>query len=153
MPKTCQVNSQKNLKKIVDNTEHRCYNKYRKREKLLKTRKVKKMTKRENYAILRTLVADNAELVAFIDHEIELLNKKNTKSDAPTKKQIENNALKADILANMGTEPMTISEMCDTIPCLNGQSNQKVSALVKQLLDDGRLVRTVVKRKAYFAKA
>lgn len=111
------------------------------------------MTKRENYAILRTLVADNAELVAFIDHEVELLNKKNAKSDTPTKKQIENNGIKSDILAGLGDEPMTISDMMTTISALDGLSNQKVSALVSQLVDDGLVVRSVVKRKAYFVKA
>lgn len=111
------------------------------------------MTKRENFTAIRKIVANNAELVAFIDHELELLDRKNAKSDAPTKKQIENNGIKAEILASIGTEPMTITEMCGSLACLEGLSNQKVSALVKQMTLDGLLVRTVEKRKAYFAKA
>ena len=34
------------------------------------------MTKREMFAEIRNIVADNAEMVAFIDHEIELLERK-----------------------------------------------------------------------------
>ena len=59
----------------------------------------KKLTKRDYFSQLREIVKDNESLVAFIDHEIELLNKKNSsKSDAPSKTQIENQALSNEIL-------------------------------------------------------
>ena len=48
--------------------------------------KTKKVTKREYFAQLREVVADNPELVAFIDHEVELLNKKNS-GNSQTKTQ------------------------------------------------------------------
>jgi predicted Rossmann fold nucleotide-binding protein DprA/Smf involved in DNA uptake len=111
------------------------------------------MTKRENFAILRSLVADNAELVAFIDHEVELLDKKNTKSGAPTKKQIQNNAIKDTLLSVMSDTPMTISEIQALVPSGEEMSNQKISALLTALKNDGKVVRTVDKRVAYFAKA
>ena len=111
------------------------------------------MTKRENYAILRSLVADNADLVAFIDHEVELLDKKNAKSGTPTKKQIINNGIKGEILDAMTSEPMTLSEIQALVPTLADASNQKVSALLTSLKNDGKIVRTVEKRVAYFAKA
>lgn len=111
------------------------------------------MTKRENFAILRSLVSDNAELVAFIDHEVELLDRKNTKSNAPTKKQIINNGIKDEILTAMSDEPMTLTEIQALVPSLKDESNQKVSALLTQLKNDGKIVRSVVKRVAYFAKA
>lgn len=114
------------------------------------------MTKRENYAELRKIVekVGNAELLEFIDHEVELLNKKNsTKSAKPTQKQLENEKLKDIILAEMGDKSMTITEMQESISALAELSNQRVSAIVKQLVEDNSLVRTVVKRKAYFAKA
>ena len=38
------------------------------------------MTKREMFAEIRKIVADNAEMVAFIDHEVELLDKKKSGS-------------------------------------------------------------------------
>ena len=111
------------------------------------------MTKRENYAKLREIVKGDAELVAFIDHELELLDKKNKAPKAPTTKQVENEKLKDVILAEIGEKKMTITEMTDTISALKDLSNQRVSAIVKQLVEDNSLVRTVDKRKAYFSKA
>ena len=112
------------------------------------------MTKRESYTMLREIVKDNAELVAFIDHEIELLNKKNNaKSDKPTAKQMENESFKADILNAMTDKPNTISELQEIVPSISELSNQRVSAMVTALVNENKVVRTVVKRKAYFAKA
>lgn len=109
------------------------------------------MTKREYFAKLKSIVSDNAELVAFIDHEVELLDKKNSAPRKPTTKQLDNEGYKATILANLEGK-MTISEIVKSV-FNNDLSNQKVSALVGQLVDDGVVVRTVEKRKAYFEKA
>ena len=110
------------------------------------------MTKRENYTAIRTIVADNAELVAFIDHELELLDKKNAKrSDKPTAKQTANAELAEriyDAIAS-ATEPMT----CTAVAEMFGISNQKCSALIKTLVDNNRVVRNVKKRVAYFSIA
>ena len=79
------------------------------------------MTKRENYTALRAIVADNAELVAFIDHEIELLNKKNARrSDKPTAKQVANEDTKGIIgeVLTDAAEPMTISDIVADDPAL-----------------------------------
>ena len=111
------------------------------------------MTKRESYAKIREIVKDNAELVAFIDHEVELLNKKNNAPKKPTEKQVENEKLKDIILAEMGNKPMTVTEMQTNISALADLSNQRVTAIVRQLVEDNSLIRTVVKRKAYFTKA
>ena len=43
---------------------------------MIKMAETKKLTKRDYFAQLKEIVKDNAELVAFIDHELELLNKK-----------------------------------------------------------------------------
>ena len=111
------------------------------------------MTKRESYAKIREIVKDNAELVAFIDHEVELLNKKNNAPKKPTEKQVENEKLKDIILAEMSDKPMTVTEMQTNISALADLSNQRVTAIVRQLVEDNSLIRTVVKRKAYFTKA
>lgn len=112
------------------------------------------MTKRENFAEIRAIVESvgRADLVAFVDHETELLSKKNAKS-GPTKKQIINDGIKTDILDAMTSEPMTLDEIQALVPSLADESNQKVSALLTALKNDGKIVRTVIKRKAYFAKA
>lgn len=113
------------------------------------------MTKRENYASIREIVEKlgRTDLVEFVDHEVELLNKKNNAPKKPTEKQLENEKLKDVILAEIGEKKMTITEMTDTISALKDLSNQRVSAIVKQLVEDNSLIRTVDKRKAYFAKA
>lgn len=109
-------------------------------------------TKREYFTELKGIVSANSELVAFIDHEIELLNKKNTAPKNPTAKQLENEKLKDIILDHIGEKSMTVSEIQKEI--LGDEfSNQRVSAIVKQLVEDNSLIRTVEKRKAYFSKA
>ena len=114
------------------------------------------MTKRENYTALRAIVADNAELVAFIDHEIELLNKKNARrSTKPTAKQVANDEIKDvihDVLVDADA-PMMIADIIADDPALAGLSTQKVSALLAQMVASGDVVRTVDKRKSYFAIA
>lgn len=108
-------------------------------------------TKREYFAELRTIVANDADLVAFIDHEVELLNKKNSAPKAPTAKQMENEKFKDIILAYNFTAPMTCGQIQKDILGDYDLSNQRVSAIVKQLVEDNSLVRTVEKRKAYFS--
>ena len=114
------------------------------------------MTKRENYTALRAIVADNAELVAFIDHEIELLNKKNARrSTKPTAKQVANDEIKDvihDVLLDADA-PMMIADIITDDPALAGLSTQKGSALLAQMVAAGDVVRTVDKRKSYFAIA
>ena len=47
----------------------------------------------------------------------------------------------------------TVTEIMSAVPTLNGASNQKASALVRQLVEDGAVKRELVKRKAYFSLA
>lgn len=121
----------------------------------------KKLTKRDYFSQLREIVKDNESLVAFIDHEIELLNKKNSsKSDAPSKTQIENKELSNQILDIMAglDEPKTITELINeteigklTFGKDNKEmTNQKLSRLVNDLAKANVVIRTVVKGVAYF---
>lgn len=121
----------------------------------------KKLTKRDYFSQLREIVKDNETLVAFIDHEIELLNKKNSsKSDAPSKTQIENKELSNQILDIMVglDEPKTITELINeteigklTFGKDNKEmTNQKLSRLVNDLAKAKVVTRTVVKGVAYF---
>ena len=107
----------------------------------------KKMTKKGYFEILRELVLDRPELVDFIDHEIELLSRKNS-STTPSKNQIANEGIKVEIL-NALTEfgkAVTVSELMVKVP----YSNQKLSALLKQLVEDTKVERIEDKRKTYF---
>ena len=117
---------------------------------------VKKMTKRDYFNQLLEIdgVKANADLVKFIDHELELLAKKNASgSSKPTAVQVANEGIKSEILECMANEPnrlFTISEMQKVFPCCAELSNQKVSALVKQLVADEKVEKVEEKRKSYF---
>ena len=113
----------------------------------------KKMTKREMFEqIKRNYDLTQAE-VDFINHELELLAKKNSADKKPTKVQVENEGIKAEILEGMEVgKAYTITDLIKEVPAVAELSNQRVSALVRQLVADGSVVRTEEKRKAYFTK-
>lgn len=116
----------------------------------------KKMTKRDHYNALLTLaeVKANPALVEFINHELELLDKKNASDKKPTAQQTANDAIKVAILDNMISGKMyTITDIIKSVPECADLTNQRVSALVRQLKDEGKVVRTEDKRKAYFSLA
>ena len=116
----------------------------------------KKITKRDHFNALLNIpaVAENEGLVEFINHEIDLLNRKNSTEKKPTATQIANEALKTAILTEMENDRLyTISEMIKEFPCCADLSTPKVSAVIRLLKDEGAVIRTENKRKAYFSKA
>jgi predicted transcriptional regulator len=114
---------------------------------------VKKMTKREMYEMIKANHNLSADEIAFIDHELELLAKKNSAEKKPTAVQVANEGIKADILNGMEIgKKYTITDLMKEIPACAELSNQRVSALVRQLVTDGAVERTEEKRKAYFHK-
>lgn len=117
------------------------------------TTTTKKITKREKFEMLMTIaeVKANPILSEFIERELELLAKKNSAEKKPTAQQEENEAIKETILENL-TSRMTISEMQKTIPDLAEYSNQKISALMRQLILEGLVEKVEDKRKSYFSK-
>ena len=126
------------------------------------TNKTKKMTKKDYFNILLNIpaVGTNEQLVAFIEHELELLERKSESKSGEKKltaTQIENANLKNIILAFM--EPNTlysISELQKKIPELADLSNQKIASLLRQMLPEkgtGELVREEDKRKVYYKLA
>lgn len=116
-----------------------------------------KMTKRDYFNEVLAIV-ENAkkdiknyeDVKNFIEHEIELLNKKKS-STKPTKTQVENEKIKARILEVLTevNEVMTISELM-TADGLEKYSNQKLSALANQLVREEKVVKTSVKKVSYF---
>lgn len=114
--------------------------------------KTKKPTKRETITLIKELLANNAQVVAYCDHELELLARKSS-SSAPTAKQVENEAIKNTIVALLAdiAKPVTISELQAQYPELANYSNQKLTSLFTQLKDEKRVVRTTDKKKAYFS--
>ena len=114
---------------------------------------VKKMTKREMFEMIKANHNLSTDEIAFIDHELELLAKKNSAEKKPTAVQVANEGIKADILDGMEIgKKYTITDLMKEIPACAELSNQRVSALVRQLVTDGAVERTEEKRKAYFSK-
>ena len=112
-----------------------------------------KITKKEMFTRIKAQVKDNAEMVAFIDHEIELLDKKASNKKA-TKTQEANVGIKSTILAVLeGGKSMTVTEMQGASAELGELSNQKVSALVRQLVEAGEVVKTIDKKVSRFSLA
>jgi hypothetical protein len=114
---------------------------------------MKKMTKKEMFNQILTHLTD-VEEIAFINHEIELLERKhNGGNKAPTKTQVENGNLKQAILNYMDTSSIyTVSDLQTLVPELRGLTNQKVNSLVTQLKNDNLVSREYIKRVAYFHK-
>ena len=91
------------------------------------------------------------EVIAFIDHELELLEKKNAADRKPTAQQIANEGIKTAIIEGMEPNRLyTVTEVIKSIPECADMTNQRVSALVRQLVDAGKVERTEEKRKAFF---
>lgn len=112
---------------------------------------IKKLTKKDYFNELKGLVADRQDLVDFIDHEIELLSKKSSRT-APTKTQVENEKIKEKIVATLVElgKYATITDIQNANTELADLSNQKISALLKQLVDNEIIEKVIDKKKAYF---
>ena len=118
----------------------------------------RKPTKRDNFKTLLSIeaVKNDADLVAFIEHEIELLDRKNSAERKPTPKQVENAGFKSEILAYMEQGTLyTSADLTKSVPALveAGISANRVTAMLTQLVNDGAVVKTVDKRKSYYSLA
>ena len=94
-----------------------------------------------------------ADMAGFYNHEIELLDRKNTVDKKPTATQVANEGIKADIKAFLDAhkgEKFTVSALMKSVSSIADASNQKVSSLVRQMVLDGQADRIEDKRKAYF---
>ena len=122
----------------------------------------KKITKREKFNLLLTIVEDRKdemfgecsgeELVAFLEHEIELLDRKKGGSSKPSKTQLENERLKEIVYKCMVAEgkPLRIAEIKALDEELAELSTPKVTPMLTKLVKEGRAERTVVKKASFY---
>ena len=114
---------------------------------------MKQKTKKEMFNIIRAGMADNAEVVAFVDHELELLERKNSAERKPTVNQIDNAKIKKIIVDGMESgKGYTVTEIIKTI--LAGTewhelTCSRCTAIVTQLTESFSLVRRAQRRTAY----
>ena len=114
-----------------------------------------KKTVVEMFEEIKALPGLTKEQVEFLEKRIEITKKKNASGSGenakPTKTQIENEGIKNTIVSALTTTPTTITDLIKSSADLASYTNQKVSALLTQLLKESRVVRTQVKGKAHYA--
>lgn len=118
---------------------------------------VKKPTKRETLTNLIARYPNDSELVAYCEHEIELLdNKKASGSKKVNETAVANENLVYNALASVG-EPITATDLIakTDLSALANESGivtpQRVSAYLKKLVDSGKVAKTTDKKKTYFS--
>lgn len=114
-----------------------------------------KITKREVIGMMMNeeVVKANPTYVAYLKNELALLDKKAQNKKA-TKTQEQNVGIKAtilEVLATIGSG--TVTDIQNGNEGLSALSNQKVSALIRQLVESGEVVRTTDKKKSIFSLA
>lgn len=115
-----------------------------------------KMTKKDWFTTLINLVNDSnfddkKGAIDFLNHEVELVSKKSSKRTM-TKTQQENLIIMENIktvLSESG-EPKTVSDLQTDIR-LAEFSNQKLSALLRKMIENGEVIKNMDKKKAYFS--
>ena len=112
-----------------------------------------KMTYVKALEIAMKSVEDNKEVYEKLEALKESSSKKNSAERKPTATQKANEGYKEAILSFMEVgKKYTISELMKSVVEIADLSNQRVSALVRQLKESGLVERTEEKRKAYFSK-
>ena len=117
----------------------------------------KKMTKKQTIDLLIDVLMGNKEVedvqifIDFLVNERELLERK-SKNSGQTKTQKENEILKEKVVETLKelNKFSTITEIQENNTELANLSNQKMSALLKQLVDTNVIEKVIEKKKAYF---
>ena len=110
-----------------------------------------KKTLKDYYNDIIALAQENGrdDLVEFCNDRIDKLSRKSS-SKKPTKTQVENEGIKDTILEVLGEVAPATATMIATDPRVN-VSNQKVTALLTQLIKEGKVEKTVDKGKSLFS--
>lgn len=114
-----------------------------------------KITKAQNFNAIREILVDvdRPDLVAVIDHELELLaNKAARRSATPTKAQVAGAILRQAVLDLLQTEEksMRIADIVAALPADLEATSGKVSYQLGVLIDEHSVEKEVVKRVNYY---
>lgn len=115
-----------------------------------------KATKKDMYNILLSLdaVKEVPELVKFVENEISLLDNKKAKAQEKRAKSSGDNAILQNEIIEVlltKTKPVRIAEIQKGNAKLENLSNQKMSSLLKGLVEIGKVEKTIEKKLTYFA--
>ena len=118
-----------------------------------------KRTRKDNFEDLKELAlqAERTDLVEFVEHQIEMDNKKR-ESKGETAKQKENTKIKDIMLTKfeeLGEKMVTVTELLqdNDINELVGGSNQKATALLTALKKDNKIVNIKEGKKSFYKLA
>ena len=115
----------------------------------MNTTTTKKLTKRDHYTAILREYDLSPEHKAFVEHELELLDRKNSTDKKPTAQQVANDAMKQTILTSMERDRLytatEVQKLCGI------ESNQRATALLTQLKNASMIAKTEDKRKSYFS--
>lgn len=116
----------------------------------------KKMTKKEMFNAMLAKYAFTADEKAFIEHELELLAKKNAEKGL-TKVQKANLDLAEavyDFLCDT-EKAYTVSELCKVCPAFAEieATTSKATAILRKLKEEGKVTNYTDKRKSYYKVA
>lgn len=115
-----------------------------------------KITKREviNTMLADEVIAGNEMFRSFLEHELELLNKKAERKGKSEEEVKELNRLKEVVLATLTSIGKgTVSEIQKANEELGDLSNQKVTSLLKALIEEEKVVKVTENRKSIFSLA
>lgn len=108
------------------------------------------MTKRDYFNELRDLVTNSdvqngGQLLAFINHELELLDKKNAASAKSAKRKDKaKDELAVSVFSALTAEPQTVVEILEKISD-EGATPSKLSYRLSKMVEAGTAVREMVK--------
>ena len=117
---------------------------------------MEKLTNREMLNLIKGELSANEMVIAWCNHQIELLDNKKNANSAKVKENQEKNTEIANIVINAlksVERPLTITEILELPEVASIRvedkplTNQKLSYLLNH---DNRITREVVKKKAYF---
>ena len=117
-----------------------------------------KMTNRKALAYV---LENMAEMPEDVRNKLEAMaaaldNKSANVKRKPTKTQVENEALRASIMTFLRENPnlfVTCTDLGKKVAALDGLNNQKISALMKPLVEGGEVVKVTDKGKSLFQLA
>ena len=111
---------------------------------------IKKMTKADYFRQIMANYPLNEDEKAFVEHELELLAKKNSAEKKPTAQQVANQGVAEAIVEGMESGKLyTVTDIIKTVPACADLTNQRVSAILRGMLGTS-IERVEEKRKAYF---
>lgn len=95
----------------------------------------------------------NPEVTAKLQKMVEQLDKKNASPKKLTAQQVKNEELKeviVDFLTDNENQGFTVTDLIKSVAELEGDSNQHVSALMRQLVEANKVEKYSEKRRTYF---